>query len=68
MAWAKVRQITGKPIIADCGYGVAGAAAGNCGVWNDSNRQNRIKDGVVALSAGVGAKNTPPSSMNRQKF
>jgi hypothetical protein len=66
LAWAKVHQITGKNIIADCGYGVAGAAASNCAAWNDANRQARVRDGVIALSAGDGAKSVPPASFNRQ--
>ena len=47
---------------------MGGAAAGNCGVWNDGNRQARVKDGVIALSAGDGAKNVPPASLNRQQL
>ena len=47
------------------GYGVAGDAAGNCNVWNYGNKQARINDGVVALSAGIGARNSPPPSLDR---
>ncbi len=47
------------------GYGVAGNAAGNCNVWNYGNKQARINDGVVALSAGIGARYNPPPSLDR---
>ncbi len=45
---------------------MAGAAASNCAAWNDANRQARVRDGVIALSAGDGAKSVPPASFNRQ--
>jgi hypothetical protein len=35
----------------------------NCGVWNLQNKQARVKDGVVALTAGSGS----PSDFNRVK-
>ena len=63
--WATVSKITGKRIIADCGYGVGGAPDPNCAVWNSNNKNARIKDGVVALSAGIGAKNSPPADLTR---
>jgi len=63
--WATVSKITGKRIIADCGYGVAGGASSNCNVWNLNNKNARVRDGVVALSAGVGAKNSPPADLTR---
>jgi len=66
ITWAKAFQITGKKIIADCGYGVAGIAMTNCGLWNETNRQARVKDGVIALSSGIGAKDVPPPSLYRQ--
>jgi hypothetical protein len=65
LRWSTVSRITGKRIIGDCGYGVAGNAAGNCNVWNYGNKQARINDGVVALSAGIGAKYNPPPSLDR---
>lgn len=54
LSWSFVSSATGKKIIADCGYGVAGGSSDNCGVWADSNNQNaRINDGVVALSVAT---------------
>lgn len=53
LTWSFMSQLTGKKIIADCGYGVAGAADNNCMGWkSDSNLSNRVKDGVVAVSQG----------------
>ena len=66
MEWAKVHQITGKNIIADCGYGKAGKPANNCAAWNNLSRKARVKDGVIALSAGIGTKSEPPASFNIQ--
>ena len=50
MKWSEVSQITGKKIIADCGYGVGGGASDNCGPWFTSSINDRINDGVVSLS------------------
>ena len=60
MKWSDLSRITGKKIIADCGYGVGGGTSSNCQEWNRRNKQNRISDGVVALSAAQGAKYNPP--------
>jgi len=49
LKWREVSQITGKKIIAVCGYGVAGGASSNCDKWN-VGLNDRIKDGVVALT------------------
>jgi len=65
--WSFVHQVTGKKIIADCGYGIGGAPSPNCGVWNSAAKAARIIDGVIALSEGIGAVNTPPSDMTRSK-
>jgi hypothetical protein len=50
LKWADVSRITGKKIIADCGYGVGGGASDNCGPWFTNTINDRIKDGVIALS------------------
>jgi hypothetical protein len=51
MTWAGVSQVTGKPILADTGYGANGAAAGEDVNWNDPNNINaRIADGVISIS------------------
>ena len=51
MTWAGVSQVTGKPILADTGYGANGAPAGEDALWNDPvNINARIADGVVSIS------------------
>ena len=51
MTWAGVNQVTGKPILADTGYGAAGSAAGMDANWNvASNINSRIADGVISIS------------------
>jgi hypothetical protein len=51
MTWAGVNTVTGKPILADTGYGAAGASAGEDPNWNvAANINARIADGVVSIS------------------
>jgi hypothetical protein len=51
MTWAGVNQVTGKPILADTGYGVNGSSAGPDAAWDTpSNINARIADGVVSIS------------------
>lgn len=51
LTWKSVHDITGKPIIADDGYGVAGSSTFHDATWDDVNNLNaRIADGVVAIS------------------
>lgn len=51
MTWAGVRQVTGKPILADTGYGAAGSSEGHDALWDSvSNINARIADGVVGLA------------------
>lgn len=51
MTWAGVHQVTGKPILADTGYGVNGASAGPDPAWdNAANINARQADGVVAVT------------------
>jgi hypothetical protein len=51
MTWAGVSQVTGKPILADTGYGVNGGSAGPDTVWDmPANINARIADGVVSIS------------------
>jgi hypothetical protein len=51
MTWAGVHQVTGKPILADTGYGAATSPAGEDPLWNDpANINARIADGVVSIS------------------
>ncbi len=51
MTYKEIFDLTGKPIIADCGYGVGGASEGHNAAWDDvNNLNNRINDGVVAIS------------------
>jgi hypothetical protein len=51
MTWAGVHQVTGKPILADTGYGVNGSSAGPDPAWDNAiNINARMADGVVAIS------------------
>lgn len=51
MTWAGVHQVTGKPILADTGYGVAGSPTGHDSKWDVvANLNARIADGVVGIS------------------
>jgi hypothetical protein len=51
MTWAGVSGVTGKPILADTGYGVAGAPTGHDSIWDSiSNINARIADGVVGVA------------------
>lgn len=51
MTWAGVHQVTGKPILADTGYGAAGSSAGHDGNWDVvANINARIADGVMSIS------------------
>ena len=51
MTWAGVSQATGKPILADTGYGVNGTSAGHDSAWdNVGNLNARINDGVVGIA------------------
>jgi hypothetical protein len=51
MTWAGVHQVTGKPILADTGYGINGSSAGPDPAWDTpANINARIADGVVSIS------------------
>ena len=51
LTWAGVHGVTGKPILADTGYGAAGASAGEDPNWNvAANINARIADGVISIS------------------
>jgi hypothetical protein len=51
MTWAGVHMVTGKPILADTGYGAAGSATGHDALWDVvANLNARIADGVVSIS------------------
>jgi hypothetical protein len=51
MTWAGVSQVTGKPIMADTGYGVNGSSAGPDHAWDTpANINTRIDDGVLSIS------------------
>lgn len=51
MTWKSIRELTGKPIIADDGYGVAGASIGHDDTWDvPANLNARIGDGVIAIT------------------
>jgi hypothetical protein len=50
MTWAGVSTATGKPILADTGYGVNGSPAGHDANWDSvSNINARMADGVVSI-------------------
>lgn len=51
MTWAGVHRVTGKPIIADTGYGAAGTPTGHDAQWDVvANLNARMADGVVGIS------------------
>lgn len=51
MTWAGVHAASGKPILADTGYGVNGASAGHDAAWDVvANINARMADGVIAIS------------------
>jgi hypothetical protein len=51
MTWRGVSEATGKPVLADTGYGVNGRSEGEDPVWNDPNNiKARLADGVISLS------------------
>jgi hypothetical protein len=51
MTWSGLHQASGKPILADTGYGVNGSSAGPDPAWNVvANINARIADGVVSIS------------------
>lgn len=51
MTWAGVSQVTGKPILADTGYGANGVSAGHDANWdNPTYIKARMADGVVSIS------------------
>jgi hypothetical protein len=49
------------------GYGIAGGSSGNCVAWTRDNKQARIRDGVIGLSAAQGASQNPPN-LERIRF
>ncbi|NLD98934.1 MAG: carbohydrate-binding protein [Fibrobacter sp.] len=51
MTWQGVSSATGKPVIADCGYGVGGGSTGHNAAWDDvNNLKARIADGIIAIT------------------
>jgi len=51
MTWAGLHRVTGKPILADTGYGANGVAAGLDPNWDIAADVNaRMTDGVVSIS------------------
>jgi hypothetical protein len=51
MTWRGVSEVTGKPLLADTGYGVNGQSAGPDAAWdNPANINARVADGVVSIS------------------
>jgi hypothetical protein len=51
MTWAGLHQVTGKPILADTGYGANGISAGPDPAWDvAANINARIADGVVSIA------------------
>ena len=51
MTWAGVHRVTGKPIIADTGYGASGAPTGHDTQWDVvANINARVADGVVGIN------------------
>lgn len=51
MTWAGVHGVTGKPILADTGYGVAGTSTGHDAQWDSAANINaRIANGVAGIA------------------
>lgn len=51
MTWAGVRAASGKPVLADTGYGVNGSSEGHDANWDNPDYINqRIADGVISIS------------------
>jgi hypothetical protein len=51
MTWGGVSQTTGRPILADTGYGANGVSAGHDANWDNPSYINaRISDGVIGIS------------------
>jgi hypothetical protein len=51
MTWAGLHQVTGKPILADTGYGANGISAGPDPAWDiAANINARIADGVISIA------------------
>ena len=51
MTWSGLHQVTGKPILADTGYGANGMSEGHDPSWDvPANLNARIADGVVAIT------------------
>jgi len=51
MTWAGVSAASGKPVLADTGYGVNGSSEGHDSNWdNPSHINQRIADGVISIS------------------
>ena len=60
MTYKEIRDLTGKPMLADCGYGVAGASTGYDPAWDSAaNLNNRIADGVIGI-----CQNSVPGTWN----
>jgi hypothetical protein len=51
MTWSGLNGVTGKPILADTGYGANGSSAGHDANWDVvANINARIADGVVSIA------------------
>jgi hypothetical protein len=51
MTWAGLHQVTGKPILADTGYGANGVSAGLDPNWDvPANINARMVDGVISIA------------------
>lgn len=51
MTWAGLHQVTGKPILADTGYGANGVSAGPDPAWDvAANINARMADGVIGIA------------------
>jgi len=60
MTYKEIHDLTGKPMLADCGYGVAGASTGYDPAWDSAaNLNNRIADGVIGI-----CQNSVPGTWN----
>lgn len=58
--WSKIHAVTGKPILADAGYGAGGASDGHKAPWdNVNNIKARMANGVVGIMQMNAANDYP---------
>ena len=60
LTWIKAFEVTGKPVLADAGYGAGGGSTGHKVAWDDvANITARMADGVIGVMQMNAAKDYP---------